>query len=63
MKSGILTINIVQSCDLKSEVSSKIAKDTECTRKFSIVSITNSLKHLICSKDSDVDSRAAEHFL
>ena len=57
--------NSVQSCDLKDDVhvSSKIAKDTESARKFSIASITNSLKHLKGGRASGVDGLAAEHFL
>ena len=56
-------LNSVQSCDLKAEISSKTDKDTECTRKFSIASITNSFKHLKGGKASGVDGLAAEHFL
>ena len=56
-------LNSVQSYDLKSEVSSKTAKDSECTRTFSIASITNSFKHLNGGKASGDDGRAAEHFL
>ena len=47
---------------MKAEVSSKTDKDTECTRKFSIASITNSFKHLKGGKAGDVDGLAAEHF-
>ena len=39
-------LNSVQICYLKGEVSRKTDKNTECTRKFSIVSIINSFKHL-----------------
>ena len=39
-------LNSVQSCDLKAEVTNKTDKDTECTRKFLIASITNSFKRL-----------------
>ena len=56
-------LNSVQSCDLNAEVSSKTDKDTECTRKFSIASITNSFEHLKGGKASGVDGLAAEHFL
>ena len=56
-------LNSVQSCDLKAEVSNKTDKDTECTRKFSITSITNSFKHLKGGKASGVDGLAVEHFL
>ena len=56
-------LNSVQSCDLKTEISSKTDKDTECTCKFSIASITNSFKHLKGGKASGVDGLAAEHFL
>ena len=48
---------------MKTEISSKTDKDTECTRKFSIASITNSFKHLKGGKASGVDGLAAEHFL
>ena len=48
---------------MKAEVSSKTDKDTECTRKFLIASITNSFKHLKGGKASGVDDLAAEHFL
>ena len=54
-------LNSVQSCDLKAEISSKTG--IECTRKFSIASITNSFKHLKGGKASCDDGLAAEHFL
>ena len=56
-------LNSVQSCDLKGEVSSKTAKDIECTLKFLIANITNSFKHLKGGKASGVDGLAAEYFI
>ena len=60
-------LNSVQSCDLKTEISNKtdhsIQTITECTRKFSIASITNLFKYLKGGKASGVDGLAAEHFL
>ena len=60
---ALILLYSVQSCDLKDQVSSKIAKDTECTRKFSIAIITNSFRHLKGVEASGVDGLAAKHFL
>ena len=56
-------INSVQSCEQKSEVTSKITNVSDFTRKFSIASITSSFRHLKSAKASGVDGLAAEHFL
>ena len=49
---------------MKAEVLSKTYKDTKCTRKFFIASITtsNSFKHLKGDTASGVDGLAAERF-
>ena len=56
-------LNSVQSCELKSEVSSKITNVSDFTRKLSIASITSSCRLLKSGKASGVDGLAAEHFL
>ena len=42
----IIQLCILQNYDLKGGVASKIVKDTECTRKFSLSNITNSSKYI-----------------
>ena len=54
-------LNSVQSCEQKSEVTSKITNVSEFTRKFSIASIASSFRHLKSGKASGVDGLAAEH--
>ena len=56
-------LNSVRSCELKSEVTSKITNVSDFTRKLSIASITSSFRLLISRKASGVDGLAAEHSL
>ena len=55
-------LNSARSCELKSEVTSKITNASDFTRKFFIASITSSFTLLKSGKASCVDGLAAEHF-
>ena len=52
-------LNSVQSYELKSEVTSKITKVSDCTQKFWIASITRSFRFLNSGKASGVDGHSS----
>ena len=56
-------LNSAQSCEQKSEVTSKITNVSDFTRKCSIAGITSSVRLLKSGKASGVNSLAVEHFL